>query len=216
MTTPHDPAPCPECGGAGTVLVNVLPLDAFGCPQDIIEAACPACSAEAGHRIGLPEFDALSRAALSPAPVTAEDFLPSSRAALEDRPMSDRIMQEREISADAANRIGILLDSIERVLTREQEAAQARVDHADERDSQGYRIMAFPGLPSALRWRVMVLGSSVEDMNFWVRHDPDEPDVKWFIATEIETGTHAHGVSAREALDNYFSGANGPGGMSGT
>ena len=132
--------------------------------------------------------------------------------------MSDHIatMYEREISADAANRIGILLDPIDRILKREVEAAQAKIDRDDERDQRGYRVIAFPGLPSELRWRVMVLGSSVQDMNFWVRRDPAEPGCQWYIATEIETGTDAHGVSAREALDNYFSGADSPGGMTGT
>jgi hypothetical protein len=51
-------------------------------------------------------------------------------------------------------------------------------------------------------------------VNWWVRQDP-ESDSRWFIATEIETGTEAHGCSEREALDNYFSGAHSPGGMTG-
>lgn len=120
--------------------------------------------------------------------------------------MPDRhyVMQEREISADAANRIGLLLDSIERILKREQEAAQAKVDRDDERTTRGERVAAFPALPPELRWRVMVLGCSVEDMNFWVRRDPDEPGCEWYVATEIETGCDANGVSPRDALDNYF------------
>lgn len=121
--------------------------------------------------------------------------------------MSDShyIMQEREIGVDAANRIGILLDSIERILKREQETAQAKSDYAGERTTSGDHVAVFAGLPDVLRWRVMVLGCSVEDMNFWVRRDPAESSsVEWFIATEIETGCEANGVTPREALDNYF------------
>lgn len=113
-------------------------------------------------------------------------------------------MPERQISADAANKIGMLLDSIEGILQREQEASRAKADRvAGDRDA-GDRVAVFAGLPSELRWRVMVLGCSVEDMNFWVRRDPDSPGVEWFIATEIETGGETNGVTAREAMNNYF------------
>lgn len=121
--------------------------------------------------------------------------------------MSDRmyVMQEREITADAASCIRMLLDSIDGVLKREQEAAQATADRNDERTPNGDRVMAFAGLPEELRWRVMVLGCSVEDLNFWVRHDPETPaDQQWYVATEIETGCDAYGISPRDALDNYF------------
>lgn len=115
-------------------------------------------------------------------------------------PMPDRhvTLKAPEISPDAANRIGILLDSIDRIMDREQEAMQLEADRKNE------PIMCLPALPDALRWRVMVLGCTVEDMNFWVRRDPAEPNVEWYIATEIETGCDVHGVSAREALNNYF------------
>jgi len=75
---------CATCGDDGTVLVGVGPIDRLsGQPDGTIEAPCPACCAgddAAVRSIGLPEFDALSRAALTPAPVTAADFLPASAA----------------------------------------------------------------------------------------------------------------------------------------
>jgi hypothetical protein len=116
--------------------------------------------------------------------------------------MSDRhlLLKETEISEDAANRIGILLDSIDRIMAREREEAQTKAEREDR------PIVAMPGLPHDLRWRVLVLGCSVEDMNFWVRHDPETPaDQEWYVATEIETGCDVYGVSARDALDRYFS-----------
>jgi hypothetical protein len=87
------------------------------------------------------------------------------------------LFQERPISADSANRIGILLDSIDRILKREQEEAQAKANR------EGERIAAFPGLPPELRWRVMVLGASVEDLNFWIRRD-DQDGGQWYTLTE--------------------------------
>lgn len=115
--------------------------------------------------------------------------------------MGDRqvLFRERPISADSANRIGILLDSVDRILKREQEEAQAKADR------NGERICAFPGLPEDLRWRVMVLGASVEDCNFWVRRE-DQDGGQWHLVTEIETGVTVGGVTEREALDNYFKG----------
>jgi hypothetical protein len=107
------------------------------------------------------------------------------------------LFQERPISADSANRIGILLDSIDRILKREQEEAQAKANR------EGERIAAFPGLPPELRWRVMVLGASVEDLNFWIRRD-DQDGGRWYTLTEIETGCSVGGVDAREACENYF------------
>jgi len=75
---------CATCGDDGTVLVAVGPVDRLsGQPDGTVEAPCPACSAgddAAVRSIGLPEFDALSRAALAPAPVTREDFLPATAA----------------------------------------------------------------------------------------------------------------------------------------
>jgi len=106
-------------------------------------------------------------------------------------------MQERPISDDATYKIGVLLDSIERVLKKEQEQAQATAD------AKGERIIAFPGLPADLRWRVMVLGASVEDNNFWVRRE-DVDGARNYKLTEIETGVEVDGVEAREACENYF------------
>jgi hypothetical protein len=63
-------------------MVAVGPIDRLsGQPDGTVEAPCPACSRgddEAEHRIGRREFDALSKAALAPAPVSREDFLPAS------------------------------------------------------------------------------------------------------------------------------------------
>lgn len=115
------------------------------------------------------------------------------------------VFQEREISPEAASHIGSLVDSITAILKSEQEVAQAKADDLDERTDRGDRVAVFAGLPEDLRWRVMVLGCSVEDYNFWVRHDPETPpDQEWYIATEIESGGDAYGVSARDALENYF------------
>ena len=68
---------CQTCHGNAVVTVPVGPRDRDG-NRHTEEAPCPACSAgddEAVARIGLPEFDALSRAALAPAPVSREDYL---------------------------------------------------------------------------------------------------------------------------------------------
>lgn len=108
------------------------------------------------------------------------------------------LMQERAISDDAARRVGVLLDSIERILATEQQAAQR------EADRKGERAAAFPGLPPELRWRAMVLGSSVEDINFWIRRD-DQDGGQWYTLTEIETGVTVGGVEPREACERYFS-----------
>lgn len=97
-------------------------------------------------------------------------------------------MPDRQISADAANEIGMLLDSVEHILAHEQET-----QHSDRVD-----------LPPELRWRVMVLGCSVDDMNVWIRRDPGLTGIEWFIATEIRTGCDANGATAREAMNNHF------------
>jgi hypothetical protein len=80
--SPLDGSPaCATCLDEGVVMVAVGPVDPLsGQPDGTVEAPCPACSRgddAAEHRIGGPEFDALSRAALTPAPVTAADFLPA-------------------------------------------------------------------------------------------------------------------------------------------
>jgi hypothetical protein len=73
---------CATCGDGGTIMVGVGPIDRLsGQPDGTVEVPCPACSRGddvAERRVGLAEFDALSRAALSPAPVTAADFLPAA------------------------------------------------------------------------------------------------------------------------------------------
>jgi hypothetical protein len=88
---------CATCGDDGTVLVGVGPVDRLsGQPDGTVEAPCPACSAgddAAVERVRVPvpvtaedfavtkrvenfdkflgEIDALSRAALAPAPAAA-------------------------------------------------------------------------------------------------------------------------------------------------
>jgi hypothetical protein len=73
---------CEHCGGEGSVMVGVGPVDRLsGQPDGTVSAPCPACvlgDDVAEHRIGWAEFDALSKAALAPAPVSREDFLPAS------------------------------------------------------------------------------------------------------------------------------------------
>jgi hypothetical protein len=67
---------CATCGDDGTVLVGVGPVDRLsGQPDGTVEAPCPACVLGDFRA----EIDALSRAALVPAPVTAADFLPAER-----------------------------------------------------------------------------------------------------------------------------------------
>lgn len=114
--------------------------------------------------------------------------------------MADRVIafQEREINADATNRIGILLDSIDRILAREEKRI---TEEATPEERQRHHF--FSGLPEALRWRFMVHGCSVRDMNFWVRRE-DQDGGRWYLCTEIETGMTVGGVDAREAVDNYF------------
>ncbi len=60
------------------------------------------------------------------------------------------------------------------------------------------------------RWRLMVLGCSINDINLWVRRTPDPSDDDLaglrFVATEIETGCTAYGETAALAISNYFLG----------
>jgi hypothetical protein len=102
------------------------------------------------------------------------------------------IAYERPISVAAAAEVRRHLDAIAAVIARDAAAFPEEPGR-----------VVFPGLPEDLRWRVMVLGASVEDMNFWVRRR-DEDGARWYVATEIETGVEVGGVSERDALENYF------------
>ena len=112
--------------------------------------------------------------------------------------MTSVIAQERQISDDAASRIGILIDSIERILGREQQRIQGELEKEEPN-----RFWAFAGLPPELRWRVMVLGCSVTDINLWIRRD-DQDGGQWYELTEIETGVSVGAVEPREACERYF------------
>lgn len=113
--------------------------------------------------------------------------------------MSMATFQQRPISEGAAVSIATLLNSVDEILASEVSRIKAQAT-PEERERHAF----FPGLPEELRWRVMVLGSSVEDLNFWVRKSDEDPGGRWYVCTEIETGTDAGGVDAREAIDNYF------------
>jgi hypothetical protein len=108
-----------------------------------------------------------------------------------------RYMHERPIAAAAAGEIQSLLDTIDTILSTEQQRMQ------DQADAAGEQIAVFPGLPEDLRWRVMVLGCSVEDLNLWIRRD-DQDGGRWYTLTEIETGTSIGGVEPREACECFF------------
>lgn len=71
----HAMTTCPQCEGGGVILVGVGPIDTFG-NQYTEETACPACDAGDTQAVWQAHFDVLSKAALSPAPVTPSDFLP--------------------------------------------------------------------------------------------------------------------------------------------
>ena len=61
-------------------------------------------------------------------------------------------------------------------------------------------------LPHEIRAKLHVLASSINDFTLWVYERPykDDPDDKGWYALEVETGCGAYGVTAREALNNYF------------
>lgn len=119
-------------------------------------------------------------------------------------------MRDGQISSDSASRVGMLLDAIDRVMEREAKRLQADAERQLEdgtldppTPSGSCGVAVHPQLPDELRWRVMVLGSSVEDINFWIRRD-DQDGGQWYTLTEIETGTEVGGVEPREACENYF------------
>src|SRR5215510_8841618 len=64
--------------------------------------------------------------------------------------------------------------------------------------------------PEDVRRRLLTLACSVNDYVFWVYKKPQaddmgpDPSHQMYYAEEIETGIGALGVTAREALDNYF------------
>lgn len=94
----------------------------------------------------------------------------------------------------ALDRIVVELDA---ELTRLVEAG-----HVDWNEKQ---------LPDAIRARLLIAGSSMDDYVFWVRRRAqdgdlsDSPESQMFWAEEMEAGTGAWGVNAREALDHYLS-----------
>jgi hypothetical protein len=106
-------------------------------------------------------------------------------------------MVERPISDDATYRIGVLLDSIERVLKREQEDADAAAKR------KGEEVVVFPKLTPEQRMRFMEIGCSVEDLNFWIRRE-DQDGGRWHILQEIETGYEVGAVDARDCCEQYF------------
>lgn len=62
-------------------------------------------------------------------------------------------------------------------------------------------------IPDDLRAKLMTMAGSLRDFTFWVRRKPQEDDIgdsQMYYAEEMEAGTGAWGVTAREALDNYF------------
>jgi hypothetical protein len=65
-------------------------------------------------------------------------------------------------------------------------------------------------LPEDVRYELHRLACSISDYTFWVRHRAQDDDLgdapgdQMFYAQEIESGTGAWGVTAREALDRYF------------
>lgn len=65
-------------------------------------------------------------------------------------------------------------------------------------------------LPLDIREKLLTMGASINDYVFWVRRHPQPTDLgnkpedqKWF-AEEMETLQNAWGISAREALLEYF------------
>jgi hypothetical protein len=64
-------------------------------------------------------------------------------------------------------------------------------------------------LPEDIRSKLLRLGASIGDYVLWVRERPQpddiSPEAQMYWAEEMEAGTGAWGVTAREALDHYFS-----------
>lgn len=66
-------------------------------------------------------------------------------------------------------------------------------------------------LPDDIRSTLLTMGASISDYVLWVRKRPqegdlsDRPDDQMYWAEEMEAGTGAWGVTAREALDHYLS-----------
>lgn len=62
-------------------------------------------------------------------------------------------------------------------------------------------------LPDDVRDKLLSMGASMNDFVFWVRQRAQADDIgesRMFWAQEVEAGTGAWGVTAREALDRYF------------
>ena len=62
-------------------------------------------------------------------------------------------------------------------------------------------------LPDEVRSKLLSLGGSMTDYVFWVRKrpQPDDLDSQMYWAEEMEAGTGAWGVDARQALEHYLS-----------
>ena len=125
-----------------------------------------------------------------PYPAGASDV--EGRSPMSDQPpITPEQRKRRVISDDAAHRIGVYLDTIERIVREEE---NQRTDHGPPLD-----------LPESLRKRMMGLGSSVHDLNFWIRRvDDDDLGGQRYVLSEIESGLDLEGVEPRELCDDYF------------
>jgi len=106
------------------------------------------------------------------------------------------VAQELEVSTSVANLIEVLLNCIEGILEREQEAVQAKANKTQN-------ITVFPGLPTDLRWQAMVLGSSMKDYNLWIRRTPNV-SYESYTLTEIDTGLEIEGTSPLDVCGAFF------------
>lgn len=62
-------------------------------------------------------------------------------------------------------------------------------------------------LPDDVRSKLLSMGGSMTDYVFWVRKrpQPDDLGAQMYWAEEMEAGTGAWGVDARQALEHYLS-----------
>lgn len=104
---------------------------------------------------------------------------------------------ERQISDVATKQVKMLLSSLERIMKMECERLQAEDDNNEDD-----KHVVFVQLPEELRWRVMVLGSSINDINLWIRRIEEGKEFYQFV--EIETGTSENGTSPLECCELYF------------
>lgn len=58
-------------------------------------------------------------------------------------------------------------------------------------------------IPRELRWKLLAMGSSMNDHSFWIERIEDEPVM--YRATEIESGVSAASApTPQEAMENYW------------